>query len=285
MPNDDLIRDGTASVTNGQVTIAGQGVSWGKVVEGDFFGAHRGLAVPIASIAGSTLTLAYAWPGATQAAAPYAIQPKGDVTRFQDRVRQLLEALADGTLASLAQAGSSADKLAYYTGAGTAALANVTAHARALLGLSGGAGKIIRSTGAATAVMQDIVGTVSQASGVPTGAIVERGSNANGEYVRFADGTQICTRNGVTFTRVSDVDMVFSWTYPAAFVSTPSGTMRGPLAQANISGVSFSDLGFFRHTDTATGGQWAISRTAGAPNFPAGSSVRGCALIAIGRWF
>lgn len=38
----------------------------------------------------------------------------------------------------------------------------------------------------------DIVGTVSQNGGVPTGAIVERGSNANGEYVRFADGTQIC---------------------------------------------------------------------------------------------
>ncbi|HEJ1056633.1 TPA: hypothetical protein SLP05_004245 [Pseudomonas putida] len=38
-----------------------------------------------------------------------------------------------------------------------------------------------------------ILGSVSQADGVPTGAIVERGINANGEYVRFADGTQICT--------------------------------------------------------------------------------------------
>jgi hypothetical protein len=37
-----------------------------------------------------------------------------------------------------------------------------------------------------------IVGTVSQAAGVPTGKVVERGSNANGDYVRFADGTQIC---------------------------------------------------------------------------------------------
>lgn len=38
----------------------------------------------------------------------------------------------------------------------------------------------------------DIVGAVSQAGGIPTGAIIERGSNANGDYVRFADGTQIC---------------------------------------------------------------------------------------------
>ena len=37
----------------------------------------------------------------------------------------------------------------------------------------------------------NIVGTVSQSGGIPTGAVVERGSNANGEYVRFADGTQI----------------------------------------------------------------------------------------------
>ena len=40
----------------------------------------------------------------------------------------------------------------------------------------------------------NILGTVSQSGGIPTGAIIERGSNANGEYVRFADGTQICSR-------------------------------------------------------------------------------------------
>ncbi|MEX5601206.1 hypothetical protein [Pseudophaeobacter sp. C1-32P7] len=39
---------------------------------------------------------------------------------------------------------------------------------------------------------KNLVGTVSQSGGVPTGAVIERGSNANGEYVRFADGTQIC---------------------------------------------------------------------------------------------
>ena len=39
-----------------------------------------------------------------------------------------------------------------------------------------------------------ILGTVSQSAGVPTGAIIQRGSNSNGRFVRFADGTQICTR-------------------------------------------------------------------------------------------
>lgn len=39
---------------------------------------------------------------------------------------------------------------------------------------------------------QSIVGAVSQAAGLPTGSVIERGTNANGDYVRLADGTQIC---------------------------------------------------------------------------------------------
>lgn len=38
----------------------------------------------------------------------------------------------------------------------------------------------------------NILGAVSQAGGVPTGALLQRGSNANGEFIRLADGTQIC---------------------------------------------------------------------------------------------
>lgn len=44
------------------------------------------------------------------------------------------------------------------------------------------------------------VGTVSQSGGVPTGAIIERGSNSFGEYTKFADGTLICTKNFNTAT-------------------------------------------------------------------------------------
>jgi len=39
----------------------------------------------------------------------------------------------------------------------------------------------------------NIVAPVSQSGGTPTGGVVERGSNADGEYIRFADGTQLCT--------------------------------------------------------------------------------------------
>ncbi len=60
------------------------------------------------------------------------------------------------------------------------------------------------------------VGTVSMSGGVPTGALFEPGANANGGYVRFADGTQICW-HALTSSDTSAV----TWTYPAAFLTTP----------------------------------------------------------------
>jgi len=63
---------------------------------------------------------------------------------------------------------------------------------------------------------ETLLGTVSQASGVPTGSVFERGSNANGEYVRFADGTQICT-----FKLTASTSAGVTWTFPAAFSSAP----------------------------------------------------------------
>lgn len=64
----------------------------------------------------------------------------------------------------------------------------------------------------------NIVGNVSQSGGVPTGAIVQRGSNANGEFVRFADGTQICSRGTVQSSSVAAV----VWDFPAQFIDAPS---------------------------------------------------------------
>lgn len=73
-----------------------------------------------------------------------------------------------------------------------------------------------------------VVGTVSQVGGLSTGAIIERGSNANGEYVRWADGTQICRHRAtltadITRARGSLFDSAFgdSWTYPASFTAQP----------------------------------------------------------------
>lgn len=72
-----------------------------------------------------------------------------------------------------------------------------------------------------------VLGAVSQSGGVPTGKVIERGSNANGEYVRFADGTQICNVTAAavdTTTAAGAVYMhtnILTWTFPAAFAAAP----------------------------------------------------------------
>lgn len=58
--------------------------------------------------------------------------------------------------------------------------------------------------GLKAAATADIVGTVSQSGGVPTGAIFEKGSNANGRYVKYADGTATAEM-AVTTTSFSPV--------------------------------------------------------------------------------
>ncbi len=76
--------------------------------------------------------------------------------------------------------------------------------------------------------MGNVLGTVSQLEGVPTGAIIERGSNANGEYIRFADGTQICWKyETVTDQSISKAyDSIYrgerTYYYSANFIDVPT---------------------------------------------------------------
>ncbi|MGE9959178.1 hypothetical protein [Cloacibacillus porcorum] len=55
--------------------------------------------------------------------------------------------------------------------------------------------------------------------GTAGSAVIERGSNANGEYVKFADGTMICTFNSGSLG--SDESTLNTCVFPAAFVSKP----------------------------------------------------------------
>ena len=69
-------------------------------------------------------------------------------------------------------------------------------------------------------------------SAAPTGAVeitsdwalnagvVESGSNANGEYVMFADGTMICTKNITSYT--TDAAGAVVTPFPATFISPPA---------------------------------------------------------------
>ena len=111
-----------------------------------------------------------------------------------------------------------------------------------------------------------ILGGVSQTGGVATGAVIERGSNANGEYVRFADGTQICTQ-----VRTASTGAGTSWSFPAAFAAVPVVTGT---AQATVLSCVMLDA-----APTATSCTFSTRDKADARR---ADSVR---IQATGRWF
>ncbi|MDR9484638.1 MAG: DUF2793 domain-containing protein [Sediminimonas sp.] len=83
----------------------------------------------------------------------------------------------------------------------------------------------------------NLLGAVAQAGGMPTGAVIERGSTATGEYLRLADGTQICTHaislgtitaaGSGTWADPYRTAPGFDWTFPAGFAAPPVIAAQG----------------------------------------------------------
>ncbi|WP_158892499.1 MULTISPECIES: hypothetical protein [unclassified Pseudomonas] len=133
--------------------------------------------------------------------------------------------------------------------------------------------------GLGSAALMATIGTV--VSGGASGAIIERGSNSNGRYVRLADGTQICW--GGTTSRVTASTQagsagyhtgVGNLTYPAAFVEDLPAYLPFPVSPQSYYGACFYDQ--------------AGSLTQ-APNTyvwsPSNSFSAQASYIAIGRWY
>lgn len=127
----------------------------------------------------------------------------------------------------------------------------------------------------------NILGGVAQAAGVPTGAVIERGSNADGEYVRFADGTQICTFQGNDASGLTVAEGPFyispsdlTWTFPKAFIAAPTVTITG-------SRTDRYGGGFLRGAGSTTAQNFRLFATvitSAGVNIPHSR-------VAIGRWF
>jgi hypothetical protein len=123
----------------------------------------------------------------------------------------------------------------------------------------------------------NILGTVSESSGLPTGAIIERGSNANGEFVKYADGTMICTHglNSASGSWNSNGSIYQSgsvtWTFPATFSSTDIVAT----GQSNTFNIQ---TGFGVATTTSV--EFRVISGLNASALP-----RACQLQAIGTWF
>lgn len=111
-----------------------------------------------------------------------------------------------------------------------------------------------------------ILGTVSQSGGLPTGALIERGSNSNGEYARFADGTLICTHG-----MAASSGGAATWTFPSAFTAAPKVT--GAAIATVLSAVCL-DAAPSTTAATFSARDKADARRADT-----------CHLHAVGRWF
>ena len=123
----------------------------------------------------------------------------------------------------------------------------------------------------------NILGTVSESGGVPTGAIIERGSNANGEFVKYADGTLVC------FIRVNlgsteglyDRNAVF----PASFIDTDYWVHGGGFttgASRRIGNITFG--GGVGTTETT-------NVDVRAEVFGSASGTNAVKLLISGRWY
>jgi hypothetical protein len=137
------------------------------------------------------------------------------------------------------------------------------------------------NTGTATKVAASaILGTVTQVGGVPTGALMEYGSTATGQFWKFANGMMICAQAESTSLSLSNpyggsyFDSA-AWTFPAAFIA-------GSLPSVYLTALLSS-----RITDTAPTGTLSNS---GATFFVLdrnGLAAGAYALkwLAVGRWF
>lgn len=127
---------------------------------------------------------------------------------------------------------------------------------------------------------QNVLGTVSQSGGAPTGAVIERGSNANGEYIKFADGTMICTAtiqfNSVAITNAYGASSWYggiAWTLPMAFTAVPHSSCTALatgrlLTAVSTTSVTSSSLPYYVYDLAGASTQTVYTRW-----------------FAIGRWF
>lgn len=115
---------------------------------------------------------------------------------------------------------------------------------------------------------------------------IERGENANGTFVRWADGTQECKRQTLNLTYLSVLTMQATWTYPAAFSADPDNVQATLIyTPTQPSGAHFADLTSPQAVSPiAATTSIRCYRTAGGASFGA-SDIFPCTVSADGRWY
>ncbi|HHQ2524233.1 TPA: hypothetical protein ACSPKT_001269 [Pseudomonas aeruginosa] len=169
---------GTVAVTANSSTVTGAGTQFSSNARvGDAFRGPDGRWYEVTNVASSTvISIKPNYQGSTASGQPYALAP---ILGYDKDLSDRFNLIANQWGATLA-------------GIKPWALSANAAAARGDLGLGSAAVREALGGSGALYSRDSILGAVAQAGGVPTGAVIQRGSNANGEFVRFADGTQIC---------------------------------------------------------------------------------------------
>ncbi|MEP5000504.1 pyocin knob domain-containing protein, partial [Pseudophaeobacter sp.] len=104
------------------------------------------------------------------------------------------------------------------------------------------------------------------------------GNNANGEWVRLPNGTQICTNQAFQTSDTADT----TWTYPASFLypASPGRPAVSGAASALSSAPAFLSIGGISGSGTI-----ANDVAVRAVNLNGDRVALAASLIAIGRWF
>jgi len=129
----------------------------------------------------------------------------------------------------------------------------------------------------------NILGTVSESGGVPTGAIIERGSNANGEFVRYADGAQICFLERIETFGQSTQNTEAIWTYPSEFIDRPALNIL--IHETGRISAAMTDINFAQTIRPGTASASIRVRGQESGVFTVGTTRIFCSVTAFGRWF
>ncbi len=74
----------------------------------------------------------------------------------------------------------------------------------------------------ATATEKMTVAKLKELLGINSGGIVESGTNANGSYTKFADGTLICRKRITGILVPANIGAEITWTFPKSFLDGDS---------------------------------------------------------------
>ncbi|WP_256580326.1 hypothetical protein [Pseudomonas sp. Irchel s3f7] len=308
-------KSGTVACTLNSTTVTGTGTAFAANARvGDAYLGPDGRWYEVANIASDTvLSILPAYLGATVAAGIYALAPmQGYTKESADTLRALVNQYG-AILAALGTTGNYdilppnkggtgiTDLSAYIQGllndpdASSARLTlgsaksgansditSLTGLTTALSAALGGTG--VTSIAALLAALQaagaygksNAVGAVSQAGGIPTGAIVDTATNANGTYMKLLDGTMICHGQPV-----AGIDQTTTAQAYSANISLPAAFINAAYkVSVNSTGVNVTNVfqGYCRSNPVTT----SVFQIVQYWNYVQTYTYT---YIAIGRWF